>query len=663
VTVTAHTVPAATTIPGPFEVFSGVRRVWVTAAICGLTLLGYFAFPGHTFLQSDTQIYVAILEHLRNPATLASDPVASHPHVAYTIFDEVSLVLRWLLHSGFEQALTVQQIAFRALGLLGVYWLAGAFGLSSRMAVLVTAIFSLGATVPGPAVLTVEYEAVPRGFAVCLLLLSLGLLAQQRIFGAAAAASLALLYHPPTVWPYWILFGPLLAWRAIRHIDFSGAARRGLALGVASFAGILMAARLQRGVIEPQVLFSLVTPAREELLRLRIPYIWISGWPNDVRLMYVVLWALAALAWFRLRRQGTRATDWMVLGLPLAGLISIPMSWAMLEKFHWAVAAQIQPARAALFIIAVAILLAAIAAVKALERGYPLESMLWFAVALAPAINTRVLELFRPNTAVLRQRLFLIAALSALAVVVVRAERWSRLWCAVGIAALSLVAARAIPEVGRVQNFSRPNNEYIENVALWAALGTPAGSMFHFPDAGHDLYPGVFRARSLRAVYIDWKGGGQMNFLPHLGDEWGARWHSVMTNQVGPAELAEYKKRGIDFVVLKADHRIRALQPAYQNGRFYVYRLHHDELVRNAPASTGYDADRRPASARKAWTSAREGTDAWAPMRVTEIAAAALAKRKASASCNSSAKATAKAALKVSPAAVESTAVTGNPGA
>ena len=33
--------------------------------------------------------------------------------------------------------------------------------------------------------------------------------------------------------------------------------------------------------------------------------------------------------------------------------------------------------------------------------------------------------------------------------------------------------------------------------------------MFLFPDVGHDLYPGIFRALSERALYVDWKSGGQ----------------------------------------------------------------------------------------------------------------------------------------------------------
>src|SRR5207249_11514800 len=61
-------------------------------------------------------------------------------------------------------------------------------------------------------------------------------------------------------------------------------------------------------------------------------------------------------------------------------------------------------------------------------------------------------------------------------------------------------------------------------------------------------------------------------------------------------------------------------------------------------------------------TSRREGAEACAPQRVTEIAAAAFAKRKARSSGAPSAKATASPALNVSPAAVVSATSTANEG-
>jgi hypothetical protein len=59
---------------------------WVTAiAVLCVTVLSFFVFPGHTILQSDTQIYIPILEHIADPSVLARDIMAVRPHLAYTL--------------------------------------------------------------------------------------------------------------------------------------------------------------------------------------------------------------------------------------------------------------------------------------------------------------------------------------------------------------------------------------------------------------------------------------------------------------------------------------------------------------------------------------------------------------------------------------------------
>ena len=50
-----------------------MKRFVVGSAILGITLLNFFQFPGHTWLQSDTQIYAPILEHMRDRSVLGKD--------------------------------------------------------------------------------------------------------------------------------------------------------------------------------------------------------------------------------------------------------------------------------------------------------------------------------------------------------------------------------------------------------------------------------------------------------------------------------------------------------------------------------------------------------------------------------------------------------------
>ena len=88
-----------------------LRSALLCLGILVFTWLGFQVFPGHTYLQSDTQIYLPILERLDEPGYLSRDLVATRPHVAYTIYDEVALALRRTFNLDFEKILVGQQIA------------------------------------------------------------------------------------------------------------------------------------------------------------------------------------------------------------------------------------------------------------------------------------------------------------------------------------------------------------------------------------------------------------------------------------------------------------------------------------------------------------------------------------------------------------------------
>src|ERR1700680_2760935 len=175
------------------------------ACLVGLALLGFFEFPGHTWLQQDTQIWAPMFERIWDPTALQHDIVAAKPHLSFTIYDETAMALRWMTRASFQAVLEFEQIAFRVAELLGVYLLARSFEMSRRMSVLVAACFGLGATIVGPSVLTIEYEPVPRGFALGFLFLAIGLAARGRSMAAGCAAAIGFLYHAPTAVPIWIV--------------------------------------------------------------------------------------------------------------------------------------------------------------------------------------------------------------------------------------------------------------------------------------------------------------------------------------------------------------------------------------------------------------------------------------------------------------------------
>jgi hypothetical protein len=229
-----------------------LRRFALAAVVILLTALSIAVFPGHSLLASDTQIYLPILEHLRDHSVLAHDAVAQRPHVSFTIYDEVALALR---RAGidFETGLVLQQFLFRALGILGVWLIASSLGLGFAMSTVTAAVFSLGAVIGGPTVLTVEYEPVPRGFAVPLLVLAMGCAAHGRDLLAGAAASAAFLYHPPSAVTFWGVYFGLSLWPSNPKLM----SRRvlGLAPLLAGVLVMLVFSRAQGGVSEVQPFF------------------------------------------------------------------------------------------------------------------------------------------------------------------------------------------------------------------------------------------------------------------------------------------------------------------------------------------------------------------------------------------------------------------------
>ena len=102
------------------------RLVWL--ALVALTAIGFLYFPGHTYLQSDTQIYVPILERLNDRSLFQDEIIAQKPHVSFTIYDEAALGLRRLTGWGFRDVLALQQIVFRFAALTGVYLMAASLG-------------------------------------------------------------------------------------------------------------------------------------------------------------------------------------------------------------------------------------------------------------------------------------------------------------------------------------------------------------------------------------------------------------------------------------------------------------------------------------------------------------------------------------------------------
>jgi uncharacterized protein DUF6798 len=528
------------------------ERLATSAAVIALTLLSFFQFPGHTYLGSDTQIYAPMLEHIWDPSTLARDLVATRPHLSYSLYDEIAIALRWLTHSSFHSVLVAQQLVFRALQILGVYLLALSFPLQRKFAMLVAALFTLGATIAGPAVLTFEYEPVPRAFAVALIFFAIGLTAQNHLLAADIVAALAFLYHPPTVAPFWLLY----LWLALGRRDFRDLWP--LAVGIVL---LFVASLVQPGVAEPQVFFTRVSPELEKLQRMRAAYNWVSTWRWGLIWHYVILWTVALTAFWRIQPKAARL---FLVGMPAVGIVTIPLSYLLLEKLKWGLIPQFQPARAVLFVTAFAVIVSAAAGIRAAERAGWIESAAWFSIVLAAPAAVPIVSITLP-----RCLLALGLAIAISGAVYLQRYRWGPAF----LAAAAIAPFFLLPTLGGVRNYRVLDTPVLDDVAEFARANTSKDAVFLFADAGTGAAPSIFRALALRAVYVDWKAGGQANYSASVAFEWWQRWQNVNALVFDASQLQKMHALGIDYVVVTARNRPADGKPMYANTEFVLLDL------------------------------------------------------------------------------------------
>src|ERR1700722_7463473 len=172
-------------------------------AILAAAWLEFTVFPGHSYLEGETQLYLPMLERMDAPGLLSRDLVATNPTLSLTAYDEAPLLIHEAGRQPFRRALLGQQFAFRLAALVGVFLLARATGLSHLFAFVVAAIVNLGATLVGPAVFLSDREPLPGPFASALTLLAMGLLTQENPLLAGVMGGVALLYDPILTAPFW----------------------------------------------------------------------------------------------------------------------------------------------------------------------------------------------------------------------------------------------------------------------------------------------------------------------------------------------------------------------------------------------------------------------------------------------------------------------------
>jgi hypothetical protein len=498
------------------------RALLLLLGLAAATWFEFRVFPGHSYLGGESQLYVPVLERLDTPGYLSRDLVALNPDVSYTVYDEATLLLHEAARSTFEAALEGQQLVFRAAAMLGLFLLARATGLGSLLALLVAALLNVGVWLPGPAVAVTDLEPVPRAFAFGLAILAMGLVAREKPLLAALAGGLAFIYDPVTAAPFWVTM--LVAWVLDRKVRIL--VRPMLPLLLVFILLLANLAQLQPGIIAVPPFSSKVSASLAALQRERIPETWVSLWAGKEIWHYLALFVFALWAAARIWPILNRQMRWLLLGVPAAGLLSVACSYLLLEGLHLGIVARVQPARTLAFTVLLCALLYMLAGMRALFYRRRAEAAAWLVLLAAVALNVRVLDLAKGE-----------------------------------LPAGNLRAA----------GFSSEPDKALRAMADWAEKNTWGSSLFLFPDAGRQSYPGAFRAESRRAVWVDWISGEKVSYSEPVAVEWHARWLDTMEPRFLPSRLADTLQLPIDYYVLERAAALTGVVPVFSNSEFAVY--------------------------------------------------------------------------------------------
>ncbi len=555
------------------------RALLLCVGIAAITWLEFGFFPGHTYLQGDTQIYVPVLERLDTPGFLSRDLVATHPHVTYTIYDEVTLFLHEVIGLSFREALASQQIFCRIAGLLGVFLLAQAAGLGDVFAFLIAASLNLGATLLGPASLLVEREPVPRAFAFGLVLLAIGLLAKEKPLLSGFAGGVALLYHPAIAAVFWI--SVLLAFAFDRRLR--ALLRPALTILLVFVLLLANLAQLQPGVVESQTFFGRLSARLATLQQYRTKYVWVSLWAGRYMWHYLAIFVCGLWASARIWPVLNRQTRWLLLMLPACGILGVPLSDLLLEHLRWSLIPQIQPARALLFTVAIASVACGVAGARAALARKIWEASLWFVLVFALPVDIRVLDLLRPTDPAAATQLG-VCIVAAVGLAILLRQFGATKWKAI-VLLIPAVSVFAMPRLSSVGSRRKVDSTSIEEIAGWSEENTWGSSMFLFPDAGREIYPGIFRGESRRALWVDWQSGTEVDFFESAANEWWERWQQTMEGAFSPRRLQDMLSLPVDYYVLKRRDQLADVKPVFANREFIVYDT---SDLRNASTALRY---------------------------------------------------------------------------
>jgi hypothetical protein len=533
-------------------------------AIVAAAWLEFRVFPGHTYLEGDTQLYVPMLERVDAPGLLARDLVAANPNLSLTAYDEVTVFLHKEGRLTFRRALLGQQFLFRIAALSGVFLLARSTGLSDLFAFLLAAIVNLGATLAGPLAFLAEREPLPSAFAFSLTLLAMGFLAVQKPLLAGLACGISFLYDPVLALPFWlVLLAGFCFDREMRVL-----ARPMLPIFLVFALLLANLAQLQPAAGgEPP--FARLSWQEAAFQRAQTPYLYVSLWSAGDVYQFLALYVFAFWAAVRVWPLLPRRFLWLVLGAGLCGLLSIPLSYLLLDQNHLAWAARLRLPQTLLFTALAGATLFGLAGMRAILHHHTWEALGWFTLLFALPVSTGLFDILR----------------------IVNVERASQFAIACGLAALlaglllgfatgparfltlaaPVLAIFALAQVPGLHSPPIPFRQSVGNLAAWADGSTWGSSIFLFADADKATYPGVFRAQSRHGLWVDWKSREGVAYSETAAMRWQERWQRAMKDGFSPSRLESILPLPIDYYVLKRQNQLIGVRYAFVNQDFVVY--------------------------------------------------------------------------------------------
>jgi hypothetical protein len=188
---------------------------------------------------------------------------------------------------------------------------------------------------------------------------------------------------------------------------------------------------------------------------------------------------------------------------------------------------------------------------------------------MALPVNARIFDLFLLRNSLAWRQLAVWVVLAVIAGLAT--TFFNRNWLRAISLLVPAAAVFALPILARVSTPPKLSVGPITELAQWARKTTWGSAMFLFPDAGRSPFPGIFRALSERAIYVDWQSGVHMTYYESFANDWYPRYEATMDGRFTVVRLENMLALPIDYYVLHRNHALAGVKPVFENRKYVVY--------------------------------------------------------------------------------------------